>query len=42
MTFCKEVRKECDGLWQASFNHPFVKGIADGTLPIDKFRFYVM
>ena len=42
MTFCKEVRKECDSLWQASFDHPFVKGIADGTLPIDRFRFYVM
>ncbi len=42
MTFCKEVRKECDHLWQASFDHPFVKGIEDGTLPIDRFRFYVM
>src|SRR5690606_11058428 len=24
------------------FDHPFVKGIEDGTLPIDRFRFYVM
>ena len=42
MTFCEEVREECDSLWQASFEHPFVKGIADGTLPVDVFRFYVM
>ncbi|MDQ0427930.1 thiaminase/transcriptional activator TenA [Planomicrobium stackebrandtii] len=42
MTFCEEVRKECNNLWQASFDHPFVKGIEDGTLPIDVFRFYVM
>ena len=41
MTFCEEVRKECDELWQGSFDHPFVKGIADGTLPLDTFRFYV-
>ncbi|PSL36397.1 thiaminase /4-amino-5-aminomethyl-2-methylpyrimidine deaminase [Planomicrobium soli] len=42
MPFCKEVRQECKELWQASFDHPFVKGIADGTLPLDRFRFYVM
>lgn len=41
MTFCEEVRKECDDFWQGSFEHPFVKGIADGTLPLDVFRFYV-
>lgn len=42
MAFCKEVRLECDGLWQASFEHPFVRGIADGTLPLDVFKYYVM
>lgn len=42
MSFCKEVREECNDLWQANFNHPFVKGIAEGTLPLDRFRFYVM
>jgi len=41
MTFCDEVRKECNDLWVASFHHPFVKGIGDGTLPIDTFRFYM-
>jgi thiaminase/transcriptional activator TenA len=42
MTFCKEVRIECNDLWEASFNHPFVKGIKDGTLSLDVFKFYVM
>lgn len=42
MTFCEEARQECNELWEASFEHPFVKGIADGTLPLDVFRFYVM
>lgn len=42
MKFCEEVRLECNGLWKASFGHPFVKGIADATLPLDIFRYYVM
>lgn len=42
MNFCEEVRLECNGLWEASFEHPFVKGIADATLPLDVFRYYVM
>ncbi|CAM3696666.1 thiaminase II [Marinicrinis lubricantis] len=42
MTFCEEVRKETDLYWKASIDHPFVKGIADGTLPLEKFRFYMM
>ena len=25
-------------LWNSYLEHPFVKGIADGTLEIDKFR----
>lgn len=42
MAFCQEVRKESNSLWEASFDHPFVKGIADGSLALDRFRFYVM
>lgn len=42
LKFSTYVRKEADPIWEASFNHPFVKGIGDGTLPIDNFRYYVM
>lgn len=42
MSFCEEVRKETDLFWEASFNHPFVKGIVDGTLPIEKFKYYML
>ena len=42
MTFCEEVRKETNLYWQGSFEHPFVKGIVDGTLPLEKFKFYMM
>lgn len=42
MKFSEEIRKEVDHIWEASFNHPFVAGIGDGTLPLECFRFYVM
>jgi thiaminase (transcriptional activator TenA) len=42
MTFSIELREEVNEIWEASFNHPFVKGIGDGTLPLEKFRYYVL
>ncbi|MGN1400125.1 MAG: thiaminase II [Bacillus sp. (in: firmicutes)] len=42
MSFCAEVRMETDLYWKGSFEHPFVKGIADGSLPLEKFRMYIM
>ena len=28
--------------WQASFEHPFVRALVEGSLPAEKFRFYQM
>jgi thiaminase (transcriptional activator TenA) len=42
MTFSKKLREDVNEIWEASFNHPFVKGIGDGTLPLEKFRYYVL
>lgn len=42
MSFCEQVRRETDLFWEGSFNHPFVKGIVDGTLPIKRFKYYMM
>ncbi|WP_246938949.1 thiaminase II [Bacillus pinisoli] len=42
MKFSEQLRKDADAIWEASFQHPFVKGIADGTLPLECFRFYVL
>jgi thiaminase (transcriptional activator TenA) len=42
MKFSEIVRKEADDSWQASFKHPFVKGVGSGTLPLEHFRYYVM
>ncbi|MCZ0701966.1 thiaminase/transcriptional activator TenA [Natronobacillus azotifigens] len=42
MKFTEQIRKEADHIWQASFQHPFVQGIGDGSLPLENFRYYVM
>ncbi|WP_248927734.1 thiaminase II [Paenibacillus hamazuiensis] len=42
MKFSDQLRKEADAVWQASFDHPFVTGIADGSLPLSSFRHYVL
>ncbi|AST90435.1 thiaminase II [Sutcliffiella cohnii] len=42
MKFSQIIRKEADHIWEASFQHPFVTGIADGTLSLESFKYYVM
>lgn len=42
MEFCDELRQKTQFYWEASFNHPFVQGIADGSLPLEKFKFYML
>jgi thiaminase (transcriptional activator TenA) len=42
MTFTTYLRNEVKEIWEASFNHPFVKGIGDGTLPLENFRYYLL
>lgn len=42
MGLCEKVRKDTDFYWEASFYHPFVQGIADGSLPLEKFKFYML
>ncbi|MGM7703411.1 thiaminase II [Pseudalkalibacillus sp. Hm43] len=42
MKFSQFLRKEADPIWEASFNHPFVTGIAGGSLPLENFRYYVL
>ena len=39
--FSGELRQAADAIWEAQHQHPFVRGIGDGTLPADRFRFYV-
>lgn len=40
-SFSETLRREAEPLWKAIHAHPFVRGIGDGTLPIERFRFYM-
>ena len=42
MGFADEVEKKAGPVRWAILSHPFVTGIGDGTLDIEKFRFYVL
>jgi thiaminase (transcriptional activator TenA) len=39
--FTDELRQAAADLWQAQFEHPFIRGIADGTIDPDRFRFFI-
>ena len=41
MAFSDELRKLADPIWSRSLAHPFVSGIGDGSLPVEKFKFYI-
>jgi thiaminase/transcriptional activator TenA len=36
-----ELRAEAAKFWDAQHRHPFVRGIGDGTLDLEKFRFWI-
>ncbi len=41
MSFSESLWKRAEPIWQETFHHPFVRGIGDGTLEVDKFKFYI-
>lgn len=41
MTFTKQLRQEADPIYQAIFNHPFIKGVGDGKIPKEALIHYV-
>ena len=40
--FTEEMRAACSAIWEAQLAHPFVVALADGTLPQEAFRFYIL
>ena len=40
--FTDELRRAAAPIWEADLKHPFVRGIADGSLPTEKFKFYLI
>lgn len=41
MSACKRFRADCAPVWASLHAHPFIRELAAGTLPPEKFRFYV-
>jgi thiaminase/transcriptional activator TenA len=39
--FSAQLRRAAEETWAAQHAHPFVRGVADGTLPVDAFARYV-
>ena len=41
MSACERFRADCAPVWASLHAHPFIRELAAGTLPPEKFRFYV-
>jgi thiaminase/transcriptional activator TenA len=39
--FSAQLRRAADPIWRAQHDHPFVRGVAEGTLPVEQFERYV-
>jgi thiaminase/transcriptional activator TenA len=39
--FSRTIRSKAQGIWRRELKHPFVRGLGDGTLALDCFRFYL-
>ena len=39
--FYNELRNGSESLWQTIFDHPFVKGIGEGSLSYDRYEFFL-
>ena len=40
-TFSSRLRAQCDRIWAGLHAHPFLGELARGTLPLDRFRFFI-
>ena len=40
-SFSEQLKNEAEPIWRRIFDHPFLKEIKDGTLPLDTFRYYL-
>ena len=39
--FSGRLRARCDRIWAGLHAHPFLGELARGTLPLDRFRFFI-
>lgn len=42
MKFSKQLRQEIKPVWERCYEHPFLRELANGNLPLDKFQFYLL
>ncbi len=42
MMLTEKLRFDADAIWKKILEHPFVVEIYEGTLPIEKFKYYIM
>jgi thiaminase (transcriptional activator TenA) len=40
-SFSDRVRRKAAPIWEAQLRHPFVRGIGEGTLELEKFKFWL-
>ena len=40
-SFSEQLRHEARPIWRRIFDHPFLKEIKDGTLPLESFQYYL-
>src|SRR5260370_36170090 len=40
-SFTHTIRAKAQAIWDRELKHPFVRRLGDGTLPLDRFRFYL-
>ena len=40
-SFSEQLKVEAQPIWRRIFAHPFLREIKDGTLPLEKFRYYL-
>lgn len=40
-SFSEQLKAEAQPIWRRIFDHPFLREIKDGTLPLEKFRYYL-
>ncbi len=41
MSYAQELQRRFAPIFAQAHHHPFVQGIGDGTLPVERFRFYI-
>jgi thiaminase/transcriptional activator TenA len=42
MKLSERLKRDAEYIWNKIYTHPFIKELFEGTLPLDKFKFYII